>query len=169
MTSRPFELTPGGVNAVALAHGTVAGCRRARLRERAVLLVEIVLAYVCVRRAIRGEPITDALTRIREAPRTRPAPARSPADRPPASAEEVVLARHLASAVARTLALLPGDTRCLSRSLVLSRLLARRGIPAVLVIGARSAPAFSAHAWVEHAGRAILPPGDGSFGRLAEL
>jgi len=71
--------------------------------------------------------------------------------------------------VARTLALLPGDTRCLARSLVLTRLLARRGIPAKLVIGARTTPEFLAHAWVECAGHPVLAPGDESFGRLVEL
>ncbi len=69
----------------------------------------------------------------------------------------------------RTLALLPGDTRCLARSFVLTRLLARRGIPATLVIGTRTTPSFAAHAWVEHAGRPVLPAGDGSFARIVEL
>ncbi len=64
---------------------------------------------------------------------------------------------------------MPGDTRCLVRSLVLTRLLARRGIPAKLVIGARAAPDFLAHAWVEYDGDPVLSPGDGSFGRLVEL
>lgn len=77
--------------------------------------------------------------------------------------------RRLGRAVARTLALVPGDTRCLVRSLVLTRILARRGIPAKLVIGARAAPDFLAHAWVEYAGDPVLSPGDGSFGRLVEL
>jgi hypothetical protein len=67
------------------------------------------------------------------------------------------------------LKLLPGDTRCLVRSLVLTRLLARRGIACTLVIGARTAPTFLAHAWVEHGGHAVLDPGDGSFPRLAEI
>ena len=78
-------------------------------------------------------------------------------------------ARRLGDAVMRTLALLPGDTRCLVRSLVLTRLLARRGIPAKLVIGARTAPSFLAHAWVEYDHSPVLPPGDGSFGRLTEI
>ena len=54
-------------------------------------------------------------------------------------------------------------------SLVLGALLARRGIPATLVIGAHAAPSFRAHAWVEHAGQPVLSPGDGTFGRLVEL
>jgi hypothetical protein len=71
--------------------------------------------------------------------------------------------------VLRTLALVPGDTRCLARSLVLTQLLARRGIRSKLVIGTRTAPDFIAHAWVEHHGQPVLSPGDGSFGRLVEL
>jgi hypothetical protein len=63
----------------------------------------------------------------------------------------------------------PGDTRCLVRSLVLTRLLARRGIQAKLVIGASAGGEFLAHAWVEHDGYPVLNPGDGSFGRLVEL
>jgi hypothetical protein len=64
---------------------------------------------------------------------------------------------------------MPGDTRCLARSLVLTRLLAQRRIPAKLVIGVRAAPDFLAHAWVEYDGTPVLSPGDGSFSRLVEL
>jgi hypothetical protein len=71
--------------------------------------------------------------------------------------------------VGRLLWYMPGDTRCLVRSLVLTRLLARRGIQAKLVIGARTTPEFLAHAWVEHDGSPVLDPGDESFGRLVEL
>jgi hypothetical protein len=49
------------------------------------------------------------------------------------------------------------------------RLLARRGIASRLVIGARTAPDFLAHAWVEHDGKPVLSMLDGSFGRLVEL
>ena len=76
---------------------------------------------------------------------------------------------RLGRAVQLTLRLAPGDTRCLTRSLVLTQLLARRGIPAKLVIGARAKPSFTAHAWVEHAGHPVLPASDDSFGRLVEL
>ena len=69
----------------------------------------------------------------------------------------------------RTLKLIPGDTRCLARSLVLTRLLARRGIPAKLVIGAQPAPDFRAHAWVECEGEPVLSPGAvRQLGRLVE-
>jgi len=132
-----------------------------RLRERVRLAIEIVAAYVQARRALRAQaPIASVLLTLR---------AQAP---PTVRAEDAVTleeAYHLGNAVTRMLSLLPGDTRCLARSLVLTRLLARRGIRAKLVIGARAAPDFLAHAWVEHGGRAVLSPGDGSFGRLVEL
>jgi hypothetical protein len=55
------------------------------------------------------------------------------------------------------------------RSLVLTRLLARRGIASTLVIGTRTTPEFLAHAWVELQGTPLLDPGGGAFARLAEL
>jgi len=129
--------------------------------ERVRLAGEILAAYIRARRALRRAPIASVMSTLR----TQPAPA------PTAHAGETTLAeaRRLGYAVARTLALVPGDTRCLVRSLVLTRLLARRGIPAKLVIGARAAPEFLAHAWVEYGGEPVLSPGDGSFGRLVEL
>jgi hypothetical protein len=130
-----------------------------RLAERSLLIAEILGAYLATQRALRRAPIAAVLAEIRASPRiNRELRSDAPAE-----------ARHLASAVVRTLAPLPGDTRCLARSLVLTRLLARRGIPATLVIGTRTVPDFLAHAWVEHEGCAVLAPGDGSFGRLAEL
>ncbi len=71
--------------------------------------------------------------------------------------------------VVRVLSYLPGDTRCLRRSLVLTRMLARRGIPGRLVIGARTSPEFLAHAWVECSGVPVLSPEGETFGRLVEL
>ena len=127
--------------------------------ERIRLAAEIVAAYAQARRALRRAPIASVVASLRSES--------SPAFPPAVGTLEE--ARRLGRAVARTLALVPGDTRCLARSLVLTRLLARRGIPAKLVIGARTAPDFLAHAWVEHAGDPVLAPGDGSFGRLVEL
>lgn len=74
---------------------------------------------------------------------------------------------RLASAVTRTLAVLPTDSRCLMQSLVLTGLLSRRGIGSVLVVAVKSDPGFAAHAWVEHGARPLLPRGD--YGRLLEL
>jgi transglutaminase superfamily protein len=130
--------------------------------ERLRLAVEIIVAYAQARRALRRAPIADVVAGLR----SRSYVAASPVHAEPGTLEE---ARRLGRAIARLLALVPGDTRCLVRSLVMTRLLARRGIPAKLVIGARSAPDFLAHAWVEHAGEPVLDPGDGSFGRLVEL
>jgi hypothetical protein len=70
-------------------------------------------------------------------------------------------ARHLSDRlhrpVRRTLGSLPVDSRCLMRSLVLLRMLARRGVPCRLSIGAQSGERFAAHAWLEHRGRPIMP------------
>jgi hypothetical protein len=81
---------------------------------------------------------------------------------------------RLGLAVMRVLKLLPFDSRCLVRSLVLTRMLARRRIDSVLVIGVKVQPSFSAHAWVESGGRPLLPPLDYSStvdhsARLVEL
>lgn len=133
----------------------------ARLRpaQRARLLVEILAAYVQARWALRREPIASVVARLR---------ASSVTDRDEAP-DTLQNARRLGWSVARVLAVVPGDTRCLARALVLTRILARRGIAAKLVIGARASPDFLAHAWVEHDGDPVLDPGDGSFARLVEL
>jgi hypothetical protein len=127
--------------------------------ERARLAAEILAAYAQAKWTLRRSPIADVVAGLRS---------RSPAARP-ASPETLEEARSLGWSVARVLAHAPGDTRCLARSLVLTRLLASRGITARLVIGARPAPDFLAHAWVEYEGEPVLNPGDGSFGRLVEL
>jgi hypothetical protein len=137
---------------------------------RARLVGEIVSAYLRARRYLRDAPIESVIASLRTARADQgmgPAPGAGAAALPsPATLEQ---ARRLGRAVATTLSLLPGDTRCLVRSLVLTRLLARRQIPARLVIGTRSEPEFLAHAWVEYAGAPVLSPGDGSFARLVEL
>jgi hypothetical protein len=134
--------------------------RRSRV-ERALLATEIVLAYGKMRRALRGTPIAVIVEGLRLPPSS---------DVPPVRDEDRLSeARGLGHAVTRTLTMVPGDTRCLMQALVLTRLLARRGIPSKLVIGARTAPSFFAHAWVEYAGRPVLSTGDGLFNRLVEL
>lgn len=137
------------------------GLRRQRLSHpaRARLAVEILAAYAQSRRALRRAPIAPVVAGLRS---------RSPAAAAPIP-DSLYEARRLGRAVTRLLAHVPGDTRCLVRSLVLTRLLASRGIEAKLVIGARTAPEFLAHAWVEHDGEPVLDPGDDSFGRLVEL
>jgi hypothetical protein len=127
--------------------------------ERIRLAAEILAAYIQARRALRRAPIAAAVRSLRS----------ESSNSIPPTAKTLEEARRLGRAVTRTLTLVPGDTRCLARSLVLTRLLASRGIPAKLVIGTRPAPDFLAHAWVEHDGDPVLSPGDGSFGRLVEL
>lgn len=134
--------------------------RSLRGGERAQLAAEIVAAYLRARRELRRAPIEQAVARLRAGTAAREATA---------AAAEIAEARRVGRAVVRTMRFLPGDTRCLRRSLVTLRLLARRGISARLVIGARTAPDFLAHAWVEHHGEPILSPLDGSFGRLVEI
>lgn len=65
--------------------------------------------------------------------------------------------RRLAHPVGRTLEPLPGDSRCLTRSLVLMAILARRGIVTELVIGVQTGEELEAHAWIEHQGRLLMP------------
>lgn len=64
---------------------------------------------------------------------------------------------RLGQPVRRTLDPLPFDSRCFMRSLVLLRMLARRGVLCQLVIGVRPGRSFEAHAWIEHEGLPLLP------------
>jgi hypothetical protein len=83
--------------------------------------------------------------------------------------DDVALGRRLAAIIDRVLRHVPGDTRCLVRSVVLLGMLHARGVPADLVMAIRQDRAM-AHAWVEVAGIAISTPADEeSFVRLAEL
>lgn len=50
--------------------------------------------------------------------------------------------------------LYPVRTLCLKRSYVLVRMLRRRGVPAMIVIGVQTLP-FKAHAWVTVEGRVV--------------
>lgn len=86
---------------------------------------------------------------------------------PPADAQAA--AARLGRAVVRTLGVLPTDSRCLMRSLVLTRLLARRGIDSTFVLGVRGDGDFAAHAWVERTGVPLLAPGGSEFKRLVEM
>ncbi len=150
---------PRGIHRRPLSFAGRSRGERLSQAERIRLAAEILAAYIRARRALRRAPIADVVVSLRS---------ESSPDLPP-TADALTEARRLGHAVTRTLTLVPGDTRCLARSLVLTRLLARRGIPAKLVIGTRPAPDFLAHAWVEHDGDPVLSPGDGTFGRLVEL
>jgi hypothetical protein len=122
---------------------------------RAALVVEILAAYGTVHWHLRRRDLPAVVTALR---------AGSVARRPLPADD-----RRLAGAAVRVLSVMPGDTRCLVRSLVVLRLLARRGIDVRLIIAARPAPTFEAHAWVERGGRPLLPTRGLGNARLTEL
>jgi Transglutaminase-like superfamily len=129
--------------------------------DKARLAAEILAAWARARRRLRAPDLRATLADLRSA-----APAGGGAVLPDPRRDGV----RLGSAVQRTLRFVPADTRCLVQSLVLTRLLARRGEPGAVVI-AVSPPgeAFGAHAWVELDGRPLLPANDPEQTRLAEL
>lgn len=118
------------------------------------LATEILAAYASVRWYLWRRDFPEALERIR---------AVAPCDGDAAADD------RLARAVRRTLRLLPADSRCLMQSLVLTRLLARRGRASRLVIGVNPGAAFGAHAWIERDDVPLLPANEQRFQRLAEL
>ena len=126
-------------------------------RDRASLLAEIVLTYPLVRWQVRRHDLPTAVASLR----TRSAPARGAL----VSLDD----RRLAGAVERVCARLPGDSRCLTRSLVVLTMLARRGTDVRLVLAARPTPNFAAHAWVERGGEPLLPTRGFHDARLTEL
>jgi Transglutaminase-like superfamily len=128
---------------------------------KAGLVLEILVAYAKVRWSLgrAGLPATLAAARSLAAD--------SPAQ--PGLPGETVLGARLGRAVVRTLRLLPTDSRCLMRSLVLTRLLARRGLESALVIGVAVEPEFAAHAWLERGDVPLLPAEMSGFARLVRL
>lgn len=127
---------------------------------------EVLATYCQVRWWMRRQSLENIVTRLREGHGRGPSPTAGEA------ADDLVTQRlaalRLSRAVSRTMRLLPTDSRCLVRSLVLTRLLGRRGVPSSLVIGVMAEPQFAAHAWVEHAGAPVLSPGTG-YERLVEV
>ena len=134
---------------------------RLPLRRRVTLAGEILATYAQVRWALRRHDLPAVLIGLRS---STPATVSAPAGAPP-----VATGRRLGHAVRRTLGLLPTDSRCLMQSLVLTRLLARRGIETRLVIAVRPGARFAAHAWVEHRDEALLPAGAPAFEELVTL
>jgi hypothetical protein len=127
-------------------------------RSDLALVAEVLLTYPLVRWSVRRHDLPSAVAALR-APRRRRTPRR------PLDVDE----RRVAAAAVRVLQRLPGDSRCLTRSLVVLAMLARRGIDVRLVLAARPTPTFAAHAWVERSGRPLLPTRDFDDARLAEL
>ena len=136
------------------------------LGRRILLVSEILLVYCRVRLRLLSEQFPIALAEVRG---TRPEVRGARGQRSPESAVTYLRAARLARAVQRTLRLVPADARCLMQSLVLTGLLARRGIDTKLLIGVNPGDEFEAHAWVEYAGHALLPDSQGVYQVLAEL
>jgi hypothetical protein len=128
---------------------------------RLLLAGEIIRTYGRVRYLVwRYDEFPDAVAELRMAPRRL---------KPHEGRSELEAGVRLGNAVVKTLRVLPTDSRCLMRSLVLTAVLVRRGIESQLVIGVRTAAdEFAAHAWVEYDGKPLLPPGE-DFARLTEL
>jgi hypothetical protein len=131
--------------------------------EKVKLAREIVGTYVVARRRLRHHDLPTAIAEMRERHRDR----RQEYDDPLA---EKYAAVRLGRAIGRMLTMLPFDSRCLVRSLVLAEMLARRGIGSRVVIGVRPGPQFGAHAWVESLdGQALLEPLAHEHHRLVEI
>jgi hypothetical protein len=135
-----------------------------------MLALEIVATYARARWWLRRADITEtaALARLGAARDSRPTPVGSEAAARPAR-EEALLGLRLGMVIQRVFRLLPGDTRCLTRSIVLMRMLARRQVDTKLIIGVRAAPSFGAHAWIEHRGKPLLEPIEPDGQRMVEL
>lgn len=127
-----------------------------RASTKAALVVEIVIMYVRVRWLLWRCNLPSVVATLRGTAPLTTDPRRQ------------AIGARLGHGIERTLRFVPFDARCLVRSLVLLGLLARRGIASTLVIGVDVEPRFSAHAWVESGGRALLPALR-EDSRLAEL
>ncbi len=130
--------------------------------RKVALGVEILAAYARARWLLRRAGVPGAVDALRSVTPSEGLRART-------VREDELLGLRLGRAVVRVLGLLPTDSRCLVCSLVLTRLLARRGIPSALVIGVASEPAFAAHAWVETGDVPLLAPHEPDYAPLARL
>jgi hypothetical protein len=128
------------------------------LREKLELGLEIVSAYTRARWWLWRTDLPRTVSALRQARRR---------DSEPADLERAGF--RLGWVVGRTLRHLPFDSRCLMRSLVLTSLLARRGINSELVIAVHPESGLESHAWVESRGVALLPPAKPPFRRLVEI
>lgn len=130
--------------------------------EKARLAVEIARDYVRILWARDRRELSDLLARLR-------APAES-GPRPDTDLDTAYSrAWQHANAVRRTLRRMPTDSRCLMQALVLTALLARRGINTTLVIGVRPGEDFEAHAWLELEGRPLLPAAQDVYSELTRV
>ena len=124
-----------------------------------ILVAEAAWTYMAVRRLLRRIGAERLASAIHGA-RNRNGGARRVVRDDPARVQR---------AVERVLRVLPDDSRCLTRSLVLVWMLERRGIVSRVVIGVRPKPNFAAHAWVETSAGLARSDEVGGFRRIAEL
>ncbi len=137
--------------------------RRLSLMEKLRLVLEICALRLLVERMLRRR--SDARATIEELRHRVAAP--EPID---VDGAVGLLIDRLAWSSRTVLDGLPGTHPCLARSLVLTALLARRGVASRVVIGvSEDLPSglLSAHAWVTVDGRPVSPPGANA--RLADL
>jgi Transglutaminase-like superfamily len=128
---------------------TPAGSERLNAVQRIRVAVEVVSTYCSARWWLLRLSFPDAVAAARDV---------MPDSRPILTDDESrAVGVRLGNAVQRTLRVLPVDSRCLVTALVLTRMLARRGIDSSFVLGVRAKPRFAAHAWVERGGVALLP------------
>jgi hypothetical protein len=135
---------------------------RLSLAEKLALGVEILAAYARVRWLLRRAGVRGAVQALRTSRASKDARTRT-------AREDELVGLRLGRAVVRVLGLLPLDSRCLMRSLVLTRLLASRGISSSLVLGVASEPTFAAHAWVETGDVPLLSPHEPDYARLVRM
>src|SRR5205823_2424762 len=102
------------------------------IRAKLAMAVEIVSAYVRVRILLRRYDLVSVAEVLR---REMPPPAAGLEGR-----RGQAMGVRLGKAVGRTLRPLPFDSRCLVRSLVLTSMLARRGVASSVVIGVTLEP-----------------------------
>jgi len=127
--------------------------------RKASLVLEILSTYVRARWLLARREFPAVLASLRKG-----------TERPGLSTlDQQLVGVRLGRAVERPSRRLPTDSRCLIKSLVLTRLLARRGIRADLVIGVRREDGLQAHAWLEKDGVALIDDGGGAYERLTEL
>lgn len=135
------------------ATGHDASAPRLTLRGRLQLGTEIMRTYLAVRNLSARRKLPAVVVALRDVPALDGLPLPDPR----------VDGIRLGRAVMHALVITPGGTKCLMRSFVLLRLLARRGIlNGELIIAVQPGPSLlDAHAWIELDGQALLPPGDG--------
>ena len=151
MTGRLGEQVPGGRS------GSLP------LKSRVLLATEILLVYGRVRRLFRKATLPELLEHLRAPSNNRLIPL------PLEDADHD--GKKLGDVVIRVLDPLPFDSRCLMRSLVLLRLLERRGKQSELVIAFQKSGehALEAHAWIVLAGRPLLTPALNGYRHLVTL